>query len=362
MNKSIIPKLLIVYPNQFGYHTDSYKYCEHLQKSFDIVYVCFDQKFERMDLPYVKVIYIPYNTRKFNRLFHFYSVLLSLTRREKIDIILTIRFKYCFIIGLFARSKVKILDYRSGDLRSSAISRRFYNTLMRFDALFFLNISVISDGLRDILKLAKQKTLILPLGADIISDQQRSFDRLDLIYVGTLSLRNIEQTIEGIKVFLSKHHEFSKILSYTIIGFGNEKEIEGINSCIKRTGLDHIIHFVGRKKYTDLPAYFDACNIGVTYVPITPFYEHQPVTKLFEYMLSGMPVIATGTYENRLIVNELNGVIISDTPEGFCEGLGKIYDNRNSFNSDTIRKSVQAFTWENIVNSNLKPFLLKLLE
>ena len=124
------PKLLFIYPNQFGYHTDSYKYCEYLQKSFDIIYICFDQGFERLEFPNVKVVYMPYNTGKFKRLLHFYCCLITLTWREKIDIIFTIRFKYCFIIGLFARSKVKILDYRSGDLSSKTFRRIFYNSIM----------------------------------------------------------------------------------------------------------------------------------------------------------------------------------------------------------------------------------------
>ena len=361
MNKSIRHKLLFVYHNQFGYHTDSYKYCEHLQYSFDIVYICFDQGFERLDLPQVSVFYMPYNTGKFKRLLNFYFFVISLTWKERIDVLFTIRFKYCFIIGLFAKARVKILDYRSGDLSSKTSRRTLYNILMRFDALFFPNISIISEGLRDILKLKKQHTLILPLGADVICDQLHSFDRLDLIYVGTLSLRNIDQTIEGIAFFLSIHKELSTLLSYTIIGFGNEQEEMEINSCIERTGLSDTVHFVGRKKYTDLSAYFDICNVGVSYVPITPYYQYQPVTKLFEYMLSGMPVIATGTHENKLIVNEVNGVIINDTPEDFCNGLMKIYNQRNSYNSTVIRKSVQTSTWENIVRTILKPYLLKFL-
>ena len=361
MEDKSVPTILFVYPNQFGYHTDSYKYCEYLQEFFKISYICFDQGFERLDLPEVNVYYMPYNIGKFKRLLHFYSFLISLTWKEKIDVLFTVRFKYCFIIGLFAKARVKILDYRSGDLRSNIFSRRFYNILMRFDALFFPNISVISEGLRDILKLSKQHTLILPLGADLISEQIRSFDRLDLIYVGTLSLRNIDQTIDGIAVFLSKHKELSKLLSYTIIGFGNQQEEMGINSCIERTGLSDIVSFVGRKKYTDLSAYFDICNVGVSYVPITPYYQYQPVTKLFEYMLSGMPVIATGTYENRMIVNEVNGVIVKDTSEDFCNGLMNIYNRRNSFNSSAIRKSVEDYTWEKIVNTSLKPYLFNLL-
>jgi glycosyltransferase involved in cell wall biosynthesis len=355
-------QVLIIYPNQFGYHTDSYKYCEHLQDSFDISYLCFDQGFERLSLPDVNVFYIPYNTGKVRRLIHFFNFLTHLTRKVKFDILFTIQFKFCFIIGLFAKSKVKILDYRTGDLDNNERKRNLKNLFLRFDSIFFKNISAISEGLRDILKLNKVKTHILPLGADKISDHIRSFSRFDLLYVGTFNSRNIHQTIEGVALFLSEYKELSTLVSYTIIGFGSDNDVEKINNTIEELGLNNTVHFLGRKKYTDIAEYFDTCNIGVSYVPMTPYFEYQPVTKLFEYLLSGMPVIATNTHENRLIVNNTNGVLINDTPEDFCNGLKNIYNQRLTYNSSEIRKSVEAYTWQNIVDTNLRPYLLGLIK
>jgi glycosyltransferase involved in cell wall biosynthesis len=356
------PRLLFVYPYQFGYHTDSYKYCEYLKESFDISYLCFDYGLERLILNDIQVIYMPYNTGKLNRLFRFFKYLIRYTWRERINLLFIVRFKYCFLIGLLAKAKVKILDYRSGDLSSNRLKRISRNILMRWDALFFQYISVISVGLRDLLKLDKKRTLILPLGADVISDRIKTFYRLDLLYVGTLSLRNIYQTVEGISLFLSDHNALRSLLSYTIIGFGTVEEENKIKNIVEHLGLNDLVSFVGRKRYTDLPIYFDTCNIGVAYVPITPYYQHQPVTKLFEYMLSGMPVIATGTHENRFFVNDSNGVIIGDTAEEFYKGLKEIYFRRDSFNSYEIRKYVESYTWNNIINSILKPFLISTLK
>jgi glycosyltransferase involved in cell wall biosynthesis len=360
--KSMKPKLLFIYPNQFGYHTDSYKYCEYLRNSFDIFYICFDNGLERLDFPGIKVIYMPYNTGKIKRLIHFFCSLIQLTYKEDFQILFTIHFKLSFIIGLFAKANVKILDYRSGNLSVNNCKRSILNLLIRFDSFFFQHISVISEGLRDILYLNKQNTLILPLGADVISNKLRSFDHLNLLYVGALNLRNIDQTIKGIALFISKQKEQSTVINYTIIGFGKRSEEQKIITMIENMGLSDYVFFLGRKKYTDLNIYFNTSNIGVAYVPIKPYYEYQPVTKLFEYLLSGMPVIATNTHENRLVMNNRNGVLINDTPEDFCNGLMKIYEQRKSFESSEIKKSVESYTWEHIVKTILKPFLQNLIE
>lgn len=362
MHKELKPSLLFIYPNQFGYHTDSYKYCEYLRDSFNITYFCFDQGFEKIVIPTVSVILLPYTGGKIRRLLSFYWSLIKLTHTENFEISFTIQFKYCFLIGLFAKSKIKILDYRSGDLRPNPLLRKLNNLLIRFDACFFDYISVISDGLRDILHLSKKETHVLPLGADTFSTQEHSFERMDLLYVGSLGLRNIEQTIEGLALFLLSHKEFSNQVTYTIIGFGNKDEENKIKSTVSRHGLEQHVRFLGRKKYTDIPPYYDSCNLGVSYVPITPYYEYQPVTKLYEYLLSGMPSIATNTFENRLVISKSNGILINDTAEDFNKGLLSFYNRRNSFNSSEIRKSVTDHTWRNIVQSNLKPFLENFLK
>ena len=354
-------KILIVYPNQFGYHTDSFKYCEYLRESFDIVYVCFDQGFERLSLPDVNVIYMPYNKGKVSRLINFYSFLIQLTRKEEFELLFTVQFKFCFILGLFARSRIKILDYRTGDLSNNAIIRYMKNRFMWFDSLFFNHLSSISEGLRDILNLNKAETLILPLGGDIFSGKIHSFKRLDLLYVGSLNGRNIDQTIAGFGQCLERNKSLISTLSYTIIGFGNNKDLRKIKRTIDKFNLAENITFIGRVKYSKLPEYFEKCNIGVAYIPKKPWYEFQPATKTFEYINSGLFTIATSTFENSKIINEQNGVLCDDTPESFAQAIEMISCRRDQINDFEIRQSAKDFLWENIINTILKPYLKNLL-
>jgi glycosyltransferase involved in cell wall biosynthesis len=189
-----------------------------------------------------------------------------------------------------------------------------------------------------------------------------NFNSVNLLYVGALDDRNISETLKGLQLFLQKNVRNTFGLTYCIVGFGSESEILKIKNSISEYNLSDCVKIEGRKTYEELIPYFEMSNIGVAYIPQTPWYDCQPTTKLFEYMLAGMPVIATSTYENRLIVKTTNGVLINDIPEDFCNGLLNIYDRRDSYDSSTIRKSVEGYTWENIVNTILKPYLLKLLQ
>ena len=72
-------------------------------------------------------------------------------------------------------------------------------------------------------------------------------------------------------------------------------------------------------------------------------------------MLSGMPVIATNTNENKLILNDNNGVLCDDTPDSFAQALGKIVSSK--YDSDEIRNSMMKYHWKNLVENNLKIFL-----
>ena len=351
------PKLLIVYPNQFGYHTDTFKYCEYLCYKYGITYICIDQGFERMTLPGINIIYIPFHSGKIKRLIMYFLTVFSVSKKVRFNVIFTVQFKFCFLIGLFCKSKLKILDYRTGDLSHNSYKRSVINFLMKFDSYFFNKVSVISEGLIEILHLRKDETLVLPLGADVLSSRERSYDRMDLLYVGVIHIRDIHKTIEGLAIFLKSDKSSGALVSYTIIGFGTRQDINLIQDTIRNLGLNSIVKFLGRKKYSDLYQYFDKCNIGVSFIPITPYYEHQPATKTFEYALSGLFNIATNTYVNRQVINESNGILCNDTPEDFANALIEFYEKRHLIDEKKIRDSLMDFHWQAIVKNKLEPFL-----
>ena len=122
-------------------------------------------------------------------------------------------------------------------------------------------------------------------------------------------------------------------------------------------GLKESVNIPGAISHPQLKPWLDAANVGVSYVPLTDYYDCQPVTKTFEYLLSGMPVIATNTLENRKVIKPENGVLVGGTAEKFYSGLKVVFEKRRLFDSAKIRKEAMGYTWKNIVSKNLESYL-----
>src|SRR5699024_2778090 len=155
----------------------------------------------------------------------------------------------------------------------------------------------------------------------VISTIDKDFSTLNLLYVGTLNNRNITQTIEGLSIFLKNNPKVKNITTYDIVGDGDE--YSQLMALVDKLSLNHIVKFHGRVPHFKLKMFFDRCNVGISYIPITEYYNYQPPTKTFEYILSGIPCIATQTFENQSLVVADNGILCEDTPVGFSKALKK---------------------------------------
>jgi len=119
------------------------------------------------------------------------------------------------------------------------------------------------------------------------------------------------------------------------------------------------VKFAGLVPYNHLSEYVTKSNIGVSFVPITKYFDVQPPSKTIEYLLSGLPVIATATKENKKIINSNNGILIDDTISDFAEALCIM--EKSEFDNQQIRESMLDHKWRNIVNTKLIPLINKIL-
>lgn len=350
-------KLLIINKGTFGRLTDSYKWCQYLKNDYDIAFICLDStEQEKLVINGVDVKYVSSQGSRAMRGIRYvlYVLCFLLFYNGKIMVV------YFPGVGIFKRIffwKKMILDIRTLSVCDDEVRNKQYDDKLKKCCDLYDHITLISKGIRDKLNLDINKTSILPLGSDVISEEKKNFDILNLLYVGTFNNRNLDVTLRGLAKYIGETGD--KKIRYHIVGDG-----EGdILARMKRIAFEELmlndnVVFYGRIAHHQLKPFFDKCNVGVSFVPMTEYYEHQPPTKTYEYILSGLYCIATATHSNKQLIDSRNGVLIKDDENSFAEALKEIYKNRMNIQEVAIRESLKDSTWENIVNYKLKNILL----
>jgi len=352
------PKLLIVNPQQFGYGAGYYYYVRYLKDYYDITFICFDKGYNLIQEQDINVIYLPFFKNRISRNYNFLKTILGTCRNNYFNIIFTKWFNLALLIPLFVKGGKKILDIRSVSVYDSKIKRIFENKLKFFSSLPFNKVTVVSKSSSKLLHLPRKKANILPLGADILDDRKKDYNKMHLLYVGVITNRNLLITIKGVKKFIEKNKN-CKSFKYYIIGYGTKEDENEIFESIEENKLNGIVIYLGRKNHKQLSFYLRNSTIGICFVPQTDYYNVQPSTKIFEYVLSGLITIATDTYENRKLINEVNGVICQDNVESFTNALEKIYNNLDSYKEESLRASLEENRWDKIVDNYLIPIFKK---
>ncbi len=349
---------MIINGSQFGYSAGHYYYSLYLKDYFEIHYVCYDRGLDKLRLDGVTVEYIAFETGKIKRLFSLIRQSISKSKKINPDLLFVVYFNHCFLLPLFCRYKTSLLDIRTGSLHKNAAQRKLSNRLLALQSLLFKKKIILSESLRLKLGIRNRNTLILPLGSEVYFKGEHTYEQLHLLYVGVFDGRNIADTIYGLSDYLQKYPDRKIHTRFTIVGFGSGAEETSLVNLVNTLKLNSVVSFEGRKNYNELQPYFKNANIGVSYVPITDYYNWQPPTKTFEYILSGLFTIATATYENRRLINPTNGLTCTDTPAAFANALGRCYELRHDFNSQEIRETLSDYKWSSIVEYKLKPFLI----
>ncbi len=344
-----LPNLVILSQSQFGSHIDTFFHCKYLRHRYNITIICWDYSLPKQSMDGVRPVYISRNGNIISRNIRYIYAAFKWLNNHPCDICFIKYFRGCSFIKLLFPRLSFVFDIRTGSISNNSLFRKSYDSILLFESIFFRHVTVISESLSKKFNLTKNSK-ILPLGSESISITTKSFDSLHLLYVGTLSGRHIDKTLIAFSRFYYKHKNDIP-MSYTIIGDGPHGEIEQLKNIVMDLSLSSVVNITGRIPFSELKPYFDSHNTGVSFVPITDYFDVQPVTKTFDYLLSGMPVIATATSENKKVITELNGVLVDDSIDAFYKGIQNIWDNKKRYQSEQIVSSSSQYTWNDIVNN-----------
>lgn len=351
-------KLLLIGTNQLEALTDAAMWCKYLKDDYEITHVSFDMKLQQSpELSHVQRRMVPTCFPKIIRgsLLLLFAILSILFHKGKI---MVVYFEKCiYLKKLFPRRKM-LLDIRTLAVFKDEASNAKYNSDIKKACNVYDEVTVISRGVARSINLITY--YLLPLGAERISHSSKEYSNgIRLLYVGTFMGRKIETTIKGLAMFHEKNGEIP--ISYVIIGGGSQEDELNIKEIISNYNLEDIVSYIGRVPHHELEKYFNEANVGVSFVPLLAHYQYQPPTKTFEYLMSGLYCIATSTLANQEIIsNPLNGLLIQDTADSFCEALEKYLNLADKINRDDVIKSVSQYSWDVIVDTYLKKALKKL--
>ena len=353
-----VDKLLIVPRCQYGYNTDYFQMTQRLsQKNIDIEMICFDQGHRKLEAP--KNVNITYVERKESRAGNFIRYISAvmktiLTNRKDINwVIVSGTIEFCGILPFLLKAvspKIRwILDIRTCSVSPDKRKRQATDFLTLLSSHFFHKTTIISGLVAERLKIKKYK--VLPLGSDCYVDlDEKKLDgkKADFLYVGNFDERRVEDLVIAFDIVNEKLG--NKIdMNFDIVGFSDREEpMKKVLHAIENSSYVDKITFHGRKSHDEIKTLFQNATIGFSYVPITGFFDVQPPTKTFEYIMNGIICIATDTKANAEIITGKNGVLIKDNVPSIVEGIEKVLNNIAGYNSKELSRTVSANKWANI--------------
>jgi glycosyltransferase involved in cell wall biosynthesis len=238
----------------------------------------------------------------------------------------------------------------------SSLKRWFWDRWGRMNRLPYRDFLIATPEMAGLFHIPEWKSCYLTRwGMKPISKVNKEFDSIRLLYIGVLNNRNIHQTIYGLKLFIERNPGVS--VTYSIIGSGDGEHVRLLADAISACKLETTVKYHGYLPNDEILPFFEKCNVGVSYVPITPYYTDVIVTKTVEYLLSGMVVVATDTNKNREAINDQNGVLIPDNPQGFADGLEKVYSRLTAYDSSLIMEGAKEWNVEFQIRTSIVPIL-----
>ncbi len=138
-----------------------------------------------------------------------------------------------------------------------------------------------------------------------------------------------------------------------IIGFGREGHLELVTQWAREAGVGERVHLLPPRPFDELVRTAAAADVGI--VPIKPINlgsQTGDTNKLFEYLMAGLPVVASDLPEIRAVVTAgdppVGELFDPDSPESIAAAVRRILDHperRDGSRREARRLAVERFNW-----------------
>jgi len=215
------------------------------------------------------------------------------------------------------------------------------------------------------LKINENKIFVAPDAVDLKIYEQIKESKEDLreklnlpidkkliCYVGQLYTKGKEKGLGTMLMSLKiLKDEGMRNLVMLVVG-GKKEDFKIYEERAKEIGLnENDFIFIEQVPFTEAPKYEKASDILVIPFPKEKHYAYyaSPL-KLFEYMASNNPIIASELPSLREILDKNNSILVEpDNPEAMAKGIKKLLSDAELAQkiSEQAYKDVQEYTWNN---------------
>ncbi len=170
---------------------------------------------------------------------------------------------------------------------------------------------------------------------------------LELIYVGTVSkARGRDVMLDAI----SLANQQSNIARLTLIG-ASDDELAYCNDYAKRLGIADAVRVQGRIAGAAIPTLLRHADLGLCLWEDQPWWRFNPPTKLFEYLVAGLPVLASDIRTHtQYVTNGCNGMIFNYDSQSLANAIQILWRQRAELHQmkRMARESGQQYIWDRI--------------
>ncbi len=175
-----------------------------------------------------------------------------------------------------------------------------------------------------------------------LNDNER--DVFNLIYIGGVTeIRGISQIIKALE-FIDSNRKFKLILCGRFYPPDYEREVRGLKGFEK-------VEYLGWKDPHDIPEFLIRADAGIVcFLPEPNYIKAMPI-KLFEYMATGLPVIASNFPLWKEIVegNKCGICVDSLKPEDIAKAIKYLIDHpriRKEMGKNGRKAVIEKYNWE----------------
>tara|TARA_Y100000310_G_C20699053_1_gene827983 strand:- start:4406 stop:5530 length:1125 start_codon:yes stop_codon:yes gene_type:complete len=205
---------------------------------------------------------------------------------------------------------------------------------------------------KDILRIPEEKFLVYPNGYDpnlfkFSKTKEELRKELNLpegniaMYTGHL------YSWKGANVFAEAARSLPSV-SFIFVG-GTESKVMAFREKYNFPN----VYFLGHKPFAHIPKYLKASDVlvlpnsGKNFGRRTThsLYDTSPI-KMFEYMASGVPIVASNLPSIKEILNNNAVLVEPDNPKILAEALKKVIDYPDKKLTEQAIKDVEPYTWQ----------------